>query len=427
MESPFIDLLPTELLEQVICLGLNDHDDDSSRIRWACMWREVSRRWKNVIDGCPSLWSSIVIKEGTKHVEPLLEKSKGAPLEIQILSDFTSLDEDLIQLLVDHAHRWSSLVLYAYFEQFVARLGSSPSTLDTLELQFTTISHDCKLFNLIRPNLRKLSLGTVTIPHTFDPTLGLEELYLYDVYEPSEDGRSNDLSINKFYQFLLANPNLRILQHEGGADTGPNDRSLQTCVEASFTVHTVTERPPPSAWTTFVHALKRVEEFVIHVGDGSLSITAVAGPCTVDLFLDHIKARDGNSEILACSMLEDILDEAERDTPNLAYVGLALLGPNYLEVLKLIQTPVFDSSLGRTRWRIPNLDTIMTRMYKQDLSYRCLQAFVQARSSRCCIHPASPITGIFARTMPTDRQENVLDRIMAYNKKGTKDKGWSLA
>ncbi|KAG8950886.1 hypothetical protein FRC00_007504, partial [Tulasnella sp. 408] len=383
---------------------------------------------------------------GTKHIEPQLEKSKDAPLEIQILSSSASLDEDLIQLLVDHAHRWSTVVFYAYFEQFVARLGPSPLVLDTLEIRFTTISHDCKLFSLIRSSLRRLSLNTVSIPQTFDPTLGLEELYLYDVSELLEDGTiGGDLSVSKFYQFLRANPNLRILQHEGGSYPAANDRGLQTvnlpklkdvtifssqilhlfraeqCIQVSFTVHTVSEKPPPSAWTTFVHALKRVERFLIHVGDGSLSVTAVAGPCTVDLFLDNIDAEDGDSGILAYSLLEDILDEAERDTPILAGVELSLRAPNLsrgnfdvnLEVLKLIQTPVLDPSSGQTRWRIPNLDTIS--MFDQGLSYHRLQAFVQARSNHCCTQPASPITGIFTRSMPFfDHQENVLDKVMAY-------------
>lgn len=444
-ESSFIDLLPTELLEQVICLGVDDHDDETPKIRWVCMWRKVSRRWKNVIDGCPSLWSSIVIEQGTKHIEPQLKNSKDAPLEILILSSSASLDEDSIQILVDHAHRWSSVVFYAYFEQFVAQLGRSPLMLDTLEIWFTTIPHNCKLFSLIRPNLRKLSLNTVSIPQTFDPTLGLEELYLYDVSELWEDETiGSDLSVSKFYQFLCANPNLRILQHEGGNYPGPNDRCLQTvnlpklksvtifssqilhlfraeeCAQVSFTVHTVWEKPPPSAWTTFVHALKGVERFVISVGDGSLSITAAAGPCTVDLFLDNIEARDGDSGMLAYSMLEDILDEAERDMPILARVELSLRAPNMsssdfdvnLEVLKLIQTPVSDSSSGRTRWRIPNLDTI--RMFDQDLPYHHLLAFVQARSSRCCIQPASPIIGIFIRSMPFDHQENILGKVMGF-------------
>ncbi|KAG8894474.1 hypothetical protein FRC01_012940 [Tulasnella sp. 417] len=407
------------------------------------MWQRVSWKWKNVIDNCPSLWTSITIINRTEHTKSQLEKSKGLPVDIKILAGLSKHPGgDWTKLLVDNAHRWKSLVLDGYSLEFTEQIESSPLKLDHLNFQFVEIPHDCKLFNLIRPKLRKLHLGVVTIPHSFDPTLGLEELQLYDVYEQIEDGWATTLSASKFHQFLQTNPNLRILEIDEVADASPNDSGLQPvslprlenvtslksqvlhlfraehCVDVRFTVRSVAETPPLSAWTTFVHTLRRVERLKITVSDSYLSLRAVGGPYKVELLLDTSDAGDENMRNLVYSMLKDILDEAEKDTPIRARVDIALFAFKRwrsdfdvsFEILKLLQTPVCDFSSGKPHWRIPNLDTIS--MPHPGLPYCHLRAFVLARSNGTC----SPITGIFTRSHAFDDKycEEVLNNVMAY-------------
>ncbi|KAG8912925.1 hypothetical protein FRC00_003466 [Tulasnella sp. 408] len=406
------------------------------------MWRTVCRKWKDVIDDCPSLWSTIVLGSGTKHVNPQLENSKAAPLHLEILSlNDVYEDDHVVQLLADSAYRWRSVLLFEYPGEIIRRLGSSPSTLDTLNIHVTQIPEDCRLFNLIRPNLRKLTLVKSTIPYNFDPTLGLEELYFSDVREYGEDGNRRALSIHKFRHFLQANSNLQSLSLYGSVYASPSDRDLQSinlpklenvvmhvpdafhlfraehCVAVRFRAGYWTERPPPTAWTTPGHTLRGVKRMKISVTPGCLRVTAVTKPYKVEVTLDGMY---GDSR-LPCSILEDFLNEAEKDSPISARVELGLFADNPpggdfdigLETLKLLQTPVWDPSSGQTRWRIPSLDTIS--MLDPGLPYHHLRAFVQERSSGICIQPASSVTGIFIRSSEWDEDggEDVLNEVMA--------------
>ncbi|KAG9046333.1 hypothetical protein FS837_004602 [Tulasnella sp. UAMH 9824] len=412
------------------------------------MWRCVSRKWKKIIDDCPSLWSTIVVTNRNKHVKFQLENSKAAPLNIQILTNYASSnrDESWIQLLVDNAYRWKSLRLVAYPENIVQRLVSSPSMLDSLEIQFISIPDDCRLFSLIRPNLRKLVLLDATFPHDFDPELGLEELFLHSAHESRATRGRIKLSVSKFHQFIQANPKLRILHLHGHLTASPNDNDLQSvnlpkledvtisnsqvlhlfrsdyCAKVRFEVYSVIERPQPLAWTTPVHTLRRVGRFKITVGNKYLRVTAMTGPYKVQVSLDTGVPSYG----LVYSMLEDFLNEAEKDTHISARVELELFADKptdndfdpRLDVLKLFQTPVWDPSSDQNRWRIPNLDTIS--MLDPGLPYHRLQAFIQARSNGNYIRPASPITGVFTQSTPSTRKhrKEVLDKVMTCSVEG---------
>ncbi|KAG8899749.1 hypothetical protein FRC01_010388, partial [Tulasnella sp. 417] len=185
------------------------------------------------------------------------------------------------------------------------------------------------------------------------------------------------------------------------------------------------EPPPLSAWTTMAHTLRGVERPKIAVNDSYLRIQPMGGPYHAELFLDTSEARYEDTGNVVYSLLKDILDEAEKDAHIPARVELSLFTSTAygwssdfdlaLEVLKLLQTPVCDFSSGLPRWRIPNLDTIS--MPDPGLPYHHLRAFVQARSNgSTCIHPSSPITGIFTRTHAFDEEyrEEVLNKVMAY-------------
>ncbi|KAG8898290.1 hypothetical protein FRC01_010962 [Tulasnella sp. 417] len=409
------------------------------------MWRVVSWKWKNVIDNFPSLWSSINIIDRTEHVKIQLEKSKGVPVDIQILSPSVP-DGDWTQLLVDNASRWRSLVIDGYPLEFAAQLGPSPLNLVSLNIHLTDIPHDCSLFSLIRPNLRKLELTALVIPHTFDPTLGLEELQLYNVYERLEDGSTDRLSVTKFHQFLQTNPNLRVLELNEIAQASPNDSVPQQvslprleeftsytsrvlnlfraehCVDLRIYECLVKEPPPLSTWATSVHAIRRVEQLTITVADSYLSLQGAGGPYHVELCVATTEVGYEDEGDVIYSVLNDILDEAEKDTHISARVELALfvIGRKSafdvaLSVLKLLQTPFSDFSLGKSRWRTPNLDTIT--MLAPGLPYHHLRAFIQARSNgSTCIQPSSPITGIFTRSDDVDGldREDVFNQVMAY-------------
>ncbi|KIO31685.1 hypothetical protein M407DRAFT_218876 [Tulasnella calospora MUT 4182] len=443
-ERPFIDLLPIELLEQVISLGVDNPGSGRSTIKCACLWRTVSRRWKYVIDDCASLWTSIFLRNGTENLKPQLEKSKGALLDIQILRFMgNSMDCQCVQLVIDNAHRWRTLAVYGCLQEFAARLELPPSILTDVEIQSSIILRDCKLFTFVGPNLRRLTLTSVVIAHDFDPPVGLEDLQLVKARERSESGSIRDLPANKFHQFLNANPNLRILRL-GAFSRRARDRCglqpvnlpklekvtlfgsqvfglfwAEHCLEACLTLRCDEEKPPLGAWTTFVHGLRKAERVEIGVCDGDIFISTVGGPSTIEISLNRSDPRYGSLRI---SILEDFLNEAEKDAHISAPVELGLLtrgesGSNFdfnLEVLKLLQTPVSDSLSGKSRWRIPNLHKIV--MNYPAPPYHHLQAFIQARSNGCCIQPASPITSISIHSFDENEEsfyEEVLDKVMA--------------
>ncbi|KAG8922812.1 hypothetical protein FRC01_013571 [Tulasnella sp. 417] len=452
-EPLFIDRIPIELLERLISLGAkNDHDGllEVKRVR---MWRSVSRKWKNVIDNCPSLWSSIRPNKGIKHVRTQLEKSKGARIDIVIgKPKFYPLDDDWIPLLVENAHRWRSIAFSGYddFSKLVAQLGPSPLMMDSISIKLAIIPLDCKLFDLVRPNLRKLELATVIIPDSLDATLGLEELRLSGIKERMEDGTQRKSPNSKFRRFLQVNPNLRRLELSQECSANPNDRDLQPvdlpkleevaiygsqllqlvraehCRAVRYIANWITENPPLSAWTTLAHTLRRVKRLKIIVSDASLWVGDVGGPDQVEVRIQVSAVSDEERHNLLFSLLKDILDEAEKGAQISAHVELGLFATREwgsdldlnLRVLELLQTPVPHSSSRQTRWRTPNLDTIRLLepgLMEPDLPYHDLRAFIQARSNGDGIQPASPITGIFIQS-DKDNDENfkeVLDEVLS--------------
>ncbi|KAG9046334.1 hypothetical protein FS837_004603 [Tulasnella sp. UAMH 9824] len=451
-EHPSIDLFPMELLQSVISLGAYDPEIQGPRIKWVCRWRRVSREWKDAIDMFPLLWSSIVIKDRTEHVKTQLQRSKGAPLNIWILSLVTDLpDHHWIQPVVDNVHRWKSVMFHGYPEEIVARLESRPSVLEAFGIERAGLPDDCKLFNLVKPNLRKLSLSLVNISHRFDPPLGLEELHLHTVVELGEDGKFGFLSTNKVRQFLQKSPNLRILLLEGPSRRSPNDHELrpialpkleevstvtsqvlhlfyaENCLKFSTGMKLIQERPPLSSWVTFARVLRRVDRLKITVEDDSLNFEAVAEPYEVGLGLCRIGAGFRDCGRLVCSILEDILDEVEKDQPISAHVELALLTTNRsgsgfdvgLAVLELLQIPVSGASSSQVRWRIPNLDTL--DILEQGVPFEALKTFVQTRSTGHCMEAATPITGIFCRSGFSGSEGYhgyILDEVMAHTAGG---------
>ncbi|KIO31686.1 hypothetical protein M407DRAFT_218878 [Tulasnella calospora MUT 4182] len=410
-----LDRFPVELLEWVISLGTINPYSKRRDIKWTLMWRGVSRKWKNVIDNCPSLWSTIAVgpTDQPKQVKTQLEKSKGVLLDLQV-SEFEGnpMHSRSVQLLLDNTHRWRSLVLDRDRGKFVALLKSLSPSLTNVGIRNATIPRDYRLFSLVRQNLRRLALFGVTIAHDFDPPLGLEDLEITYCEELSENGLIRPFSANKFHQFLHANPNLRILELTEISYTSIEDHGLQPVNLSKLEKVTVNGFQVFDLFLAEPH----VEVDLTLRVSGRRPPLREGGPNKVEICLDSM----ASDEDLRNSILEDILDEAEKDGHISARVELALLEEREtdsdvsLEVLKLLQTPVSDSFSGKTHWRLPSLDTIIMCPYS--LQYHHLRAFVQARSNDCCIQPASPVTSISIRThlrAEGSDCEEVLDEVMA--------------
>ncbi|KAG8962695.1 hypothetical protein FRC05_005151 [Tulasnella sp. 425] len=385
----FIDFLPIELLERSLEVGIHYR-----RLPYAVVKHPYRGR-----DRIPGKSAA---------------KIKTLPLEITVFTPpGPEHDTEWMQLLVNHAHRWRSISFDKYFREMIAILDSSPPTLEILSLTFATIPPDCKLFSPGSTHLRKLTLTVVDLPKNFDPPFELEELYLSNIFEPYESSTYVCISMQRLHRFLQASPGLRSLALDGPCNKFPGDNErppvnlpklqdvqiscpscssiirlfrAEHCTQVKFDLRSSIERPPLMAWATLVHALKRAEELKIIVRDTSLCIQSK--PNTVGLTFQFVGAEYGDSKRLACSILEDILNETERDSPLSARIELTLLTIYQrngdfdvaIEILKLLQPTISEPSSGLTRWRLPYLDTL--RIPDDGRPDKPFQVFVQARSNR---------------------------------------------
>ncbi|KAG8938871.1 hypothetical protein FRC04_007398 [Tulasnella sp. 424] len=412
----FIDFLPIELLEWVIRLGATYRSDPGPMIEWVREWRRVSRKWASTINGCPSLWSYINTSYRVGNLKNQLARSGTVPLDLDVSHRPSSKRvAKSIRLLARHTHRWRSIVFDEDYEDMIATLGSSPPILETLSISSITIAPDCKLFIPASTRLRKLTLSGVVLPQNFDPPFNLEKLVLDCISEPNGSGGYVSISMRSLHRFLQGSPGLRSFAVVGPCSKSADEEELlpvdlpnlqdvdilqvfhlgasalhvfraEHCPQVNFSLGWINKRPPLMVWATLVHALKRAKELEIGVRDRSLSIRSK--PNIVGLSLWDVVAESGDLKSLTYSILEDILNEAERDSPLSARIELALLTTDQgngdfnvaLEVLKLLQTPIIEPSSGLTRWRLPHLDTL--RIPDNGRLYKPFQVFVQERSNR---------------------------------------------
>ncbi|KIO31684.1 hypothetical protein M407DRAFT_4967 [Tulasnella calospora MUT 4182] len=330
----------------------------------------------------------------------------------------------------------------------------------------TGIPDDCKLFNIVRPNLQKLSLSLVAISHSFDPPLGLEELHPHCVSELRKEGYRGILSVSKVHQFLQGSPNLRFLQLEGPCGRSPNGHELQpvnlpklekvstvtsqvlhlfyaeNCLDVSVGMKMVEERPPLRSWVTFARALRRVERLMIVVEDGSLNSEAVEGPYEIALGLCQIQAR---SEILDAyfSLYFKTFSMKPRQTgpsPLASNSGFSPRTDRRVVLTSISKSsnsfkPKFPTLLqanpdGESQTLIRSLCLIRTFVQARSdtlsildpgLPSEALKTFVQRRSNGYCIEATSPIMGIFPRSSSPGGggyYGDVLDEIMPHPARG---------
>ncbi|KAG8938869.1 hypothetical protein FRC04_007396 [Tulasnella sp. 424] len=430
-KSP-IDTLPTELLERVIGLGATSGKGWRPEIKLICEWRRVCWRWASVIDHCSALWSFVVVPaSGTGHVRTQLEKSKEAPLivEVSCLGD----REEWIRLLVDNANRWKAITWYSpRWREMSAMRDSPPPMLEALAIVRTIIPPDSKFFNPPSPNLRSLQLMDVTIPSNTQPIFGLEELRLTRI-QTLEDGRVAPMSVRKFHQFLQASPGLQVLKLDGAYSASAADKTLQPvdlpnleelmvvhvsilhlfqaehCASLDVSLGSLQERLPPAAWTTVIPTLRRAKGLEMEVSNHTLQIDCLRKPSTIHLYL-HFKSQQGAAD-LTYSTLEEILQELENESCFSARAQLSLYADEDIgvKVLKLLQSPMPGPSSG---WRLPHLDTVCIR--REGFPYQHLKAFVQARANAQGDQAPKAVTSILESRSFSSEREEILAKVMDY-------------
>ncbi|KAG8947987.1 hypothetical protein FRC04_010184 [Tulasnella sp. 424] len=350
-----IDTLPTELLERVIGLGATRiYRGWSPEIRWICEWRRVCWKWAFVIDHCSALWSFVVVSTRTGHVRTQLEKSKEAPLIIEI--SYLGVKEEWIRPLVDNANRWKAIRWFEpHWRELSAMRDSPPPMLEVLEIEQTIIPPDSRFFNPPSPNLRVLDVDRVTIPSNTQPIFGLEELRLVRI-KTQEDGRVAPISVRKVHQFLQASPGLQVLELDGACSAGAADGTLQPvdlpnleklevyrspvlhlfraehCADLTVNLGSLQERLPPVAWTTVIPTLRRAKGLGVDVSNHSLRIICLHKPPTTDLYLRF------EPEQVTYSTLEELLQELENESCISARIQLSLRAGEDInvKVLKLL-------------------------------------------------------------------------------------------
>ncbi|KAG8928738.1 hypothetical protein FRC01_005414 [Tulasnella sp. 417] len=106
--------LPPEILEHVLCEAAPSNWYHRKYYTSLFRIREVCRRWMDIVDGAPSLWTSVWLEFNLRLVSMILVKSKTQLLSIwyddQTFAGYDSLPEDHIMSFIDligpSANRW---------------------------------------------------------------------------------------------------------------------------------------------------------------------------------------------------------------------------------------------------------------------------------------------------------------------------------
>ncbi|KAL4064446.1 hypothetical protein J3A83DRAFT_4376653 [Scleroderma citrinum] len=124
-KSALIDQLPAELLLEILSLSIPKRSYVFQPVyefegRRKEKLARVSRRWRDIILGCPSLWTTIEVGSTTPSPKVYLGRSRDAPLDIIIRcrprygsSTHTEIDLVLenLAILITSAPRWRSMAI----------------------------------------------------------------------------------------------------------------------------------------------------------------------------------------------------------------------------------------------------------------------------------------------------------------------------
>jgi len=271
------NLLPTEILLSILDLDVRVYHHTERKYELA----GVCRRWKNIIFGSPSLWTTIHVATSPSSIMTHLEWSRGAPLDIVIEAPLWSRSQHLalvpsLDIVVPLAHRWYKLSItdicgsdddeevdISLAEFIITRINH----LQFPSLKYVAISYcDASLDFLSTaraPALEHLRLKEFKAEHTdFPPVTALQTLDL-DFY-----GNYTDYPL---FRYLIPTQALTKLSVSGELSPLPNSIHLPSLklLEISFLTRA----------RQFINAIMapNLERFKYTSGSGNLPSVALRG------------------------------------------------------------------------------------------------------------------------------------------------------
>ncbi|KAG8920029.1 hypothetical protein FRC01_000971 [Tulasnella sp. 417] len=182
--------LPVELLTFILILLFPDTGDRSKNdMAEIYRLRLVSKLWKELIEGAPTLWTDVSLAYPPDVVRDCLRWSKNQPLQISITDTWSYPMEALIeflQLLQPQSHRWKTLSYHTSGRPNLDRvrirhfLESPAPMLQSLHLRPDELGGDPRVnfAGGVAKELKHFSLAYASLSECSDLLHGLETLIL---------------------------------------------------------------------------------------------------------------------------------------------------------------------------------------------------------------------------------------------------------
>ncbi|KAG8947954.1 hypothetical protein FRC04_010151 [Tulasnella sp. 424] len=444
-----LDAVPNEILEYILLQVVEPIKSEAlgkSRLFWL---RLVSSRWMRVIDGCPALWSTVVIATGPVGVAFQLDRTKQVPLSIRCEPPTffdRALFDQCTSLLVEQIERTHSITISISQILTSYEFNVPAPNLEQISIFRTRLSLSCELFQGHMPKLRRFVL-TWTVISSFPVGLeNLEELELTHVY--GLDGVPSVLTVASLHRILSRYPNLKHLVVDGiisypGQFLPLHLPSLQTLtltpdsVRGGIDTLSLFTDPPssrlevrlsgagiapdPSSWRMIVQWLHRANILNIKIVEGSgYQFGSLEGLIVLRSDPGYSPASDRSA--LAFSVLRDILLDAERTLPLRAPIIVELQdeargaqGGVIEDFLKWLQVPTVTPG-GETYYPLPRLREIRMRPVLFHEGH--LRSILALRSANATdergpgIRPADPIRAVCIESSPRSPLRNILPELL---------------
>ncbi|KAG8896315.1 hypothetical protein FRC00_006140 [Tulasnella sp. 408] len=195
--------LPIEIFVRIITRALEPYIDfrlpGFTYLARLVPLRQVCRHWKDVIEGTPSLWSTIDILDPAAITSTAISRSAGHPLNIIAApsglvwhsflpsDDFPDGLDEFINTAMTLSTRWRSVQLVVESSEKALAIINTPAPfLQTLELKSTTTiwlgsQKGEAAFQGSHPQLRRLGLYGVAIQWDSCLLRGLQHLHISEV------------------------------------------------------------------------------------------------------------------------------------------------------------------------------------------------------------------------------------------------------
>lgn len=222
--SPF-ERTPDEILAEIFLHAKHQFSFATANHEEITVMRQVCRRWNQVATGTPQLWTDICIVPSyhpktyvpkkfwnIKQLKIWMERSKNAAIDVTIFimglgSNMTHLDPaaayaHLLQPLVDHSHRWRSLMVCGPGADSIISLvlNCTPPPSSTIEGHTPAPSAALPYSCLTTLSIAEASLGSAGNKFLRDWGDGLIDLCIID------------LSLDDYLPMVFSTPNLRRLE-----------------------------------------------------------------------------------------------------------------------------------------------------------------------------------------------------------------------